>query len=80
MAIFPEHPQDLTIYIIVADMLQEPLNSFPVTKIRNLTLQADEIRQRALRNMLFEIVIRTKDNLAELSIYTLQAHISNSVL
>lgn len=70
--LFPKHPQDLAIDFLVANVLHEPIQSFLVPKVRNLTLQANESRQRTLCLMFLKIVIRPEYNTPEHSVYALR--------
>ncbi|QRD92993.1 glucose dehydrogenase [Aspergillus flavus] len=47
--------------VLIEDMFHEPLEALLIAKVRNLTLQANQSRQYALRLMFAKIVVGAKD-------------------
>lgn len=61
----PEHPQDLAVDLLISDVLHEPVQTILISKVRDLTLQADERGQGALRLVSAEIIVWPKDDTAK---------------
>lgn len=64
----PKHPQDLAVDLLISDVLHEPVQTILVSKVRDLSLQADERRQGALRLVFPEIIVWPEDDTAKHSI------------
>lgn len=68
----PKHPQDLAVDLLISDVLHEPVQTILISKVRDLTLQADERRQGALRLVFAEIIVWPEDDTAKHSIDALR--------
>lgn len=62
------HFQDVAIDLFVSNVLHQPVQRILVSKVRDLSLQADERRQGALRLMFSEIIVWPEDYTAKHSI------------
>jgi hypothetical protein len=76
----PKHPQNQAVGFIVANVFHEPIDSFLVSEVTKLTLQANNCRQCALSFVCSKIIVNPKDDTPKYSKYTLETYVSEWLL